>query len=105
MVELSFIIAMTTMFIHACTWEGMIFSIINDKLWNLTPKIRKPLFDCPVCMVPYWGSLIIAVFCYRRGEWIDWFSWMMILATAGGVNAFMDSIIKHNESNRTSSDS
>ena len=88
---------MSTYFIHACTWEGMLLFALNEKLWNLTPKIKKPLFDCPVCMVPYYGSGIIALSCYRSGVWIDWFSWIIILATAGGINAIVQSFNKYDE--------
>ncbi|HEX6335026.1 MAG TPA: hypothetical protein VFZ78_12415 [Flavisolibacter sp.] len=46
-------------FIKSTTWKGMIFYPLAQRLRNALPeKLRKPLFECPVCMTPWWGVAI-----------------------------------------------
>jgi hypothetical protein len=58
MLETAFIIAFIVYFIKATTWKGMIFHSLTEKLEGLPEFIRKPLFECPVCMTPWWGIII-----------------------------------------------
>lgn len=94
MLELSFIIALTILFLHACTREGMIFSFIPEFFWNAPVWIKKPLYDCPVCMAPWWGSVII-FFYYPVlfGDWPDGFTWLILIAVSGGINVVLASLI------------
>lgn len=61
MLEQAFIIAFIVYFIKATTWKGMIFYDIKEKLTNLPSYIRKPFFECPVCMTPWWGVVVYLV--------------------------------------------
>jgi hypothetical protein len=54
----AFIIAFIVYFIKASTWRGMILYGIKERLCDLPEFIKKPLFDCPVCMTPWWGTAI-----------------------------------------------
>ena len=85
MLEQAFILSLCVYFLHACTWEGMVFSPLASRLWNLTRWIRKPLFDCPVCMVPWWGSLLVWIF-----EW-DWS--LQLILSAGGIAVLLDAAV------------
>lgn len=58
MLETAFIIAFIVYFVKATTWKGMIFHGIKHKLNFLPGYIKKPLYDCPVCMTPWWGAAI-----------------------------------------------
>lgn len=58
MIEKSFILALIVLFLHACTWKGMIFSFVAENLKDLPDFIKKPLYDCPICMTLWWGALI-----------------------------------------------
>lgn len=49
-----FIIAMLVLFFHACTWDKQIFAGIR-KLINEKSQISKPIYNCPICMSPYYG--------------------------------------------------
>lgn len=49
-------IALLVLFIHATTWEGNIMSWV--KVFNFPEWIEKPLYGCPMCMTPWWGTLI-----------------------------------------------
>lgn len=88
--EAPFAIAMIILFIHSCTQEGMILHFIDRWFENAPLWIRKPLFSCPVCMVPYWGSLIIWL-----GDYFDFWvvyspvTWIYVLLIAGGINAIV----------------
>lgn len=81
-------IAMIIMFLHSCTQPGMILHFIDRWFENAPLWIRKPLFSCPVCMVPYWGSLMIWIG-NTIGVWtVDSVAkWIMVLLIAGGINA------------------
>ena len=58
MIETAFILAFIVYFIKATTWKGMIFYEMTEK-WERWPEfIRKPLYECPVCMTPWWGIVI-----------------------------------------------
>lgn len=54
----AFIIAFIVYFIKATTWKGMIFYEVTQKWEHWPEAIRKPLYECPVCMTPWWGVLI-----------------------------------------------
>ena len=58
MLEQAFIIAFIVYFIKATTWKGMIFYRPKEKLNGLPSYIRKPFFECPVCMTPWWGMVV-----------------------------------------------
>jgi hypothetical protein len=61
MLETAFIIAFIVYFIKATTWKGMIFHELTEKLGGWPEFIRKPFYECPVCMTPWWGVIIYLV--------------------------------------------
>ena len=103
MIEFILIIAFSVLFIHSCTWEGMILESVVKVFWKAPVWIKKPLFECPICMTPWWGSLIIVLSCINSGVWIDWFSWIIIIITAGGINSVLDKFINDGRDSNTTS--
>jgi len=95
--ELSFLIAMAVLFLHTATKEGMLLNFLVAPLWSLSDFIKKPLFECPVCMIPWWGSILLTGYCIRHGEWIHPFTWFLILAAAGGINSIASSMMEHEQ--------
>ncbi len=87
MIELSLIIALIVFFVHACFWEGMILDKVRYQLWNAPSWITKPLYDCPICMTPWWGSLILFLIGVFTSNWLHPFIWIIHLFAAGGINA------------------
>ena len=80
MTEHALIIAMIVLFLHACSWRGMIFSGIK----NLVPPrgmLYKPLYGCPICMTPWYGTLIYFLFFEPAVT-----SWLLTVGTASGFN-------------------
>ena len=61
MVSTAFIIAFIVYFIKATTWKGMIFHEITNKIELWPEFIRKPLYECPICMTPWWGLIIYLI--------------------------------------------
>lgn len=62
MIENAFIIAMVVYFIHATFWPTQIFGGIALWLEDRMPeKLTMPLFNCPICMTPWWGTLIYLI--------------------------------------------
>lgn len=80
MITISIIIASIVLFIHACTWEGMIFEGVK-KIIKPEGMLYKPIYGCPICMTPWWGSLIYWLFI---GISIP--NWILIVGTASGFS-------------------
>jgi hypothetical protein len=82
MLEKAFIIGFMVFAIHYTMLPGEIFSKISDWLFNHIPeRLRQPLFACPICMVPWYGSVIY---------WLLWGTslteWIVVMITAVGIN-------------------
>ena len=76
MIETIIIISLSIFGLHyAMNGERMIFSIIPELLFWLPEFIRKPLFECVVCMASFW-SLVFWLF-------LDFNLIITILAVAG----------------------
>jgi hypothetical protein len=93
MIEFAFLISLMVIFLHVCTWEGMLLQRVPVWFWNAPVWIKKPLYDCPVCMSPWWGSLIIAVFGLLTGYWPHWWVWICEVFVAGGISALFSSLL------------
>lgn len=87
------IIALVVYFIHACFWPTMIFGGIAGWLEARLPeKLTQPLFNCPICMTPWWGAgiylllnrLQIAAFADARIQTI-----VVVLFAAAGLNTIL----------------
>jgi hypothetical protein len=61
MIENSLIIALIILFLHATTWDGHIFQKVR-KWISEDFNISKPIYNCPICMTPWWGTLIYLIF-------------------------------------------
>lgn len=61
MIATGFIISCIVLFFHFTSWDKQIFSKIK-KLVPPENPISKPLYGCPVCMTPWWGSAIYWIF-------------------------------------------
>lgn len=58
-------ISLIVLFIHATTWEGHIFEGVK-KLIKPEGKLYKPIYGCPICMTPWWGSAMYFMTITRR---------------------------------------
>jgi len=95
MVELAFIIAMAVLFLHATTWEGMIFQKVPEWLWDVPVWMKKPLYSCPVCMSFWWGVfIIVAGELFHVWPCIGAFKEFLTLFVAGGINVIASSFLK-----------
>lgn len=62
MIEQIIIIALMVYAVHATMWEGMIFSFVSDWADKRLPGwMQSPLWACPTCMVPWYGSVLFLV--------------------------------------------
>lgn len=88
MIGIAFCLAFAIFFIHVTTWDSHIFHGVNKLTENWPEWIRKPLFDCPICMSPWWGMAIQGVFnligitIFSNNIMIMFFTCMV----AGGIN-------------------
>lgn len=74
------IISLIILFIHSTTWEGMIFENIK-KIIKPEGMIYKPIYGCPICMTPWWGSLLYWIF---FGVSVS--DWFLIVGMASGLS-------------------
>ncbi len=91
MLTAAFIIAFIVYFIKATTWRGMIFHNVSERLKWLPKKLRKPLFECPICMTPWWGVALYLIGHYAGLQEFAELSFRRLLFTvfvAAGINTF-----------------
>jgi len=94
MIQTIFITALIILFFHVCTWPGMVFSFVSEALKNVPAYLKKPLFDCPICMCPWWGPTVVA--CGIVGNvWHVDNVWQLaiIVASAAGINTVLIYVI------------
>lgn len=98
MLQISFIISFIVMFLHATTRKGHIFGFIYERTWNWSgwkKKLKKPLFDCPICMTPWWGALICVAmyyadfFTFETFTLTVFFKYILILFCAAGISTIL----------------
>jgi amino acid transporter len=84
-------IAFIVYFIKVTSWKGHIFE--KQGTWleqNLPEKLYKPLIGCPVCMTPYWGTIIYSVAHFLSVPGFEIYSWPVVIMTifvAAGINS------------------
>lgn len=85
MIEKIIITSLIVFAIWATMWEEAIFEFIRN--WGeeyLPKKLQKPVFDCPVCMAPWYGTGIY---------WLVWgngyVEWIVVIIAAMGLNAVL----------------
>lgn len=91
--ELIILVTLVVLFIHTTTWEGMINEWVQKLAFNWSPYLKKPVFDCPICMAPWWGSAILVGLGLTTGQWLNWYVWILVVFAAGGLNAVLIYII------------
>lgn len=86
-------ISLMILAIHISMWEGMIFSKLRIWLSKILDKskktewVKKPLFDCLMCMGGIWTALLYLLL---YGYDIDLFKSILIVI---GINSILDSIV------------
>lgn len=87
MLSPALIIALIVLSIHYTMQEGEIFSRLGD--WfnnNLPEKIHAPVFECNVCMTPWYGSVIYVLI------WgVNW-QWPVVVIAAMGINVAINKL-------------
>lgn len=83
MIQDAFIISMIILFIHSCSWEGMIFGKIQELILPEEP-ISKPIYGCPICMTPWWGTAIYWIFFH-----IGFCNWILTIGCASGISVLV----------------
>ena len=88
MLEQAVIIAFIVFAIWFTMQEGEIFGFMQKYSYL---KIAPALFDCPVCMAPWYGSIIYVII------WgVNW-HWPVIVITAMGINAVINKLAPKEE--------
>ena len=98
MLSTALIIAFIVQFVYACTWDGMIFHSIVERLWSLPTWVKKPIFGCPICMTPWWGALFLGILVYSTDYPVDSkevITGIVTLFTAAGINAAFIQLFPH----------
>ncbi len=91
------IISLIVLFLHATTWDGMIFENIK-KLIKPEGNLYKPIYGCPICMTPWWGTLLYFIFFAPfSGLWDNsWLSikpWLLTVGMASGLSVLWVAVL------------
>lgn len=97
------VVAMIVLFIHvAFKWETHIFEPIGNWIERNAPEwIEKPLIGCPICMCPWWGTVIMFVADRAgiAGVRFDCLPVFLTVFVAGGINTFTVMAVRKYELN------
>lgn len=86
--EFALIISLTVFAIHYTMQPGEIFGKLGDNFdTNLPDKLKPPVFDCPVCMVPWYGTVIY--FLLVGIHHATFGGWFVAVIPAMGLNAVL----------------
>jgi hypothetical protein len=93
MIEQVLIVSFIVYFIHASFWPDQIFGRVAYWLEERLPeKLTMPLFNCPICMTPWWGTLGILI-AHHSGVSlfpdVHWLTIMIIVFSAAGLNTVL----------------
>lgn len=97
MVETSFIIGMIVMAIWFTMQEGEIFGFMQRySHWKIAPA----LFDCPICMIPWHGSILYWVIPWKKLGLpeSDLILWPIVIVVAMGVNTAINKLSPKDDS-------
>lgn len=82
------VISVIVFFLWFSMQDGNIFGKIRVWFGSVNPFWKKPLFDCPACMTPWYGTILYwVVYCDSVFEWI------IVVAAASGINAMASFLI------------
>lgn len=87
MIEQALIISLLVLSVHFTMQEGEIFGSVGKFFEKHLPwQIHSPVFDCNVCMTPWYGSLIYVLI------WgVSW-QWPVVVIAAMGLNILYNRI-------------
>lgn len=83
---------------HSTTWEGHIFSFVRNWI-DEKKKISKPIYSCPICMTPYYGTALYLIF-FNHG-FADWF---LTIGAAAGLSVIYVLIIEIKDNGKQATD-
>lgn len=87
MLEHAAIIALLVLSIWYTFQEGEIFAGIGRFFERIAPeKLHQPLFECNVCMAPYYGSSL-----YVLIYGVNW-QWPIVVIVAMGINVALNKL-------------
>ncbi len=90
MIEKIVIVSLMVMAIWGTMLNGMIFGFLGNWIVEKFPEwISKPLCECNVCMVPYYGSVAYWLIWGKSGK-----EWAIVVIGAMGVNVVIGLITK-----------
>lgn len=86
MISQAIIIASIVLFINSCTWDGMIFEKIKKIIKPADEdhpdrKLYKAVYGCPICMTPYYGTLIYWLSFHNSLQ-----EWLLTIGAASGFS-------------------
>lgn len=89
MILLAFTISIITIAIHALFWDGMVLSWMKPALYRLPQFMRKPLFECLICMSSFWTLVIMLIY----GMDLFGIRTILVMLMVCGINVIWDSLI------------
>ena len=101
MLEMSIIIALIVLVIHASMWEGMIFEKVGVILYTLLPDfLHNPVYKCVICMTPWYACVICLLLQRFSTVHHTTFTYVAIILAATGINVLTDIMISAHDNGK-----
>jgi hypothetical protein len=87
------IIAIIVLSIWYTMQEKQIFARLGDWFEDHLPEaIHKPVFDCAICMTPWYGTLLYWLIPWQKLNLTDnsWLEWPVVIISAMGINIIIN---------------
>jgi hypothetical protein len=96
MIEYIIIISLIVQSIWYSMQEGEIFGGLGEWLRRHLPgRLHSPVFDCPVCMTPWYGLGLLVIWFFIVGAGPEVKLWPFVLIAAMGVNVVISKLERH----------
>ena len=83
-------------FIYACFWQGMILGRVASWLSTKLPYwVQKPIFDCPICMTPYYSAIFAVVLQCTDLLTLPFAANVIVVLLASGFSTLFSTLYDH----------
>lgn len=93
MIKTLFIASFFIIGLYKITRDGYIWDFMQT--WNIRPWIKKPLFNCPVCMSSVWGTVFFIPLNHSPVFFEILFNYITFIVSLAGLTYVLMKIAYH----------
>lgn len=96
LIDIALAYSIIVQFIYACFWEGMVLGKVAGWLSDKIPYwMQKPIFDCPICMTPYYSVIFALILHYTGLFSIPIAANIIVVLLASGFSTIFSTLYNH----------